>query len=101
MASDHSPASFREYAGVLAAFIVVMAFVAIGFLQMAANVLLEKVVSIPESWMAAMLSLASAAIGFLIGKQSSGTVLAPPTVNASPDATITVSPGGPAMPEPQ
>lgn len=73
MNSDGDPASFREYAGALVAFIVVMAFVAIGFVSMAITVFNDKTIAVPGDWMAAMLSLASAALGFLIGKQTTGT----------------------------
>lgn len=59
---------FKEVAGVLCAFLVVMAFVLIGFSQMATTIMLGTTISAPSDWMAAMLSLASAALGFLIGK---------------------------------
>lgn len=61
---------FREYAGVLIAFLVVIAYVGIGFVQTAAIVFLGKEVLMPPDWMAAMLSLASAGLGYLIGKQT-------------------------------
>ena len=70
------PAPFREYAGVLCAFVVVTAFIATGFLQMASEAVFGIKVTAPPDWSAAMLSLASAALGFLIGKQSTG-----PTAN--------------------
>jgi len=65
----HAPAThFREYAGVLTAFLTVIAFVLIGFAQMLAELFLGSKITAPPDWMAAMLSLASAALGFLIGK---------------------------------
>lgn len=75
-----SPANFREYAGVLVAFIVVLAFVAIGYIQVAIVLYRGVAITIPGDWMAAMLSLASTALGFLIGKQLSGA----PTPPADP-----------------
>ncbi len=78
-------ANFREYAGALVAFIVVLAFVAIGFSVMAAKVILDVDVKEPAEWGAAMLSLASAALGFLIGKQTTGT--------AGPSITVPMGEG--------
>jgi hypothetical protein len=80
----NNPANFREYAGVLTAFIVVMAFVAIGFVTMAITLFSGKSVPVPGDWMAAMLSLASAAIGFLIGKQSTQPQPPPPAEGGQP-----------------
>ena len=60
---------FREYAGVLTAFLVVISYVGIGFVQTAVVVTTATPLEMPKDWMAAMLSLASAALGFLIGKQ--------------------------------
>lgn len=60
---------FREYAGVLAAYSVVMAFVAIGFVDMLSQAFLQETITAAPDWNAAMLSLASAALGFLIGKR--------------------------------
>lgn len=72
--------NFRESAGVLTAFLVVLAYVGIGFVQTAAVVFLGQAVQMPPDWMAAMLSLASAALGFLIGKQiGPDTPVQPPT----------------------
>lgn len=62
--------ALKDAAGVAMAFIVVLSYVGIGFVQTAAAVLLGVEVKMPPDWMAAMLSLASAALGFLIGKQA-------------------------------
>lgn len=59
---------FKEAAGVLGAFVVLLAFVAIGFLQMTAKLFFGAEVPIDGSWMAAMLSLASTSLGFLVGQ---------------------------------
>lgn len=69
--SDAKPA--REYAGVLTAFIVVIAYVGIGFSTMMAQLIFGVEVSLPEDWRSAMLSLASAALGYLIGKKIEAT----------------------------
>lgn len=63
--------AFREKAGVIVAAVIIIAFIAVGFVQVAASWFTGRPISVPGDWMAAMLSLASAALGFLIGKQSS------------------------------
>lgn len=80
-------ANFREYAGTLIAAIIVCAFVAIGFVSMAIVVFHGTPATVPGDWMAAMLSLASAALGFLIGKQTTGM----PTATVSVPAGDTVT----------
>lgn len=80
---------FKERAGVLTAFLVVISFVVIGFAQMAAFVVLGVEVKVPGDWSAAMLSLSSAALGFLIGQkipsdvQSVTTTTVPGTTNGA------------------
>lgn len=66
----HPSLPFKETAAAFTAFLVVLAFVAIGFLVMGAEALAGIKISAPGDWLAAMLSLASAALGFLIGKQA-------------------------------
>lgn len=66
------PVNFREYAGTLTAVVIVIAFIGIGFVQVGVVVWRGTPVTVPGDWMAAMLSLASAALGYLIGKQSTG-----------------------------
>lgn len=98
---------FREYAGVLTAFVVVLSYVGIGFVQTAVVVGASQSLEMPKDWMAAMLSLASAALGFLIGKQGNvdnippgytpGPVVAlPPTPAPVPPAPETALPAQPA-----
>lgn len=66
---------FKEYAGVLTAFLVVLSYVGIGFVQTAVVVTTGGDVKLPPDWMAAMLSLASAALGYLIGKQPTTSIV--------------------------
>jgi hypothetical protein len=96
MSEKATPLHFREYAGVMTAFFVVMAYVGIGFVQVAAVLTHGSAVELPGDWMAAMLSLASAALGFLIGKQSNseGGSQAPYTAALPPAATY-----APPLPE--
>ena len=67
--AKHGPLPFKETAATFTAFLVVLAFVAVGFLTMATEAFLGIKVAAPGDWLAAMLSLASAGLGFLIGKQ--------------------------------
>lgn len=62
------PAKFREYAGVLTAFLVVMSYVGIGYATSIYQGLFGTPLQLPDDWSAAMLSLSSAALGYLIGK---------------------------------
>lgn len=93
--------NFKEGAGVLTAFLVVLSYVGIGFVQTAAVVFLGQEVKMPPDWMAAMLSLASAALGFLIGKQigpdpatqqPTGAFLPPAGANPPAQATTPLPP---------
>ena len=69
--SDRKPL-WRDAASVITAFIVVIAFICIGFIDLVAQAVFDKThVQIDEGWMAAMLSLASAAFGYLVGKRKS------------------------------
>jgi hypothetical protein len=68
---ERNPATFREYAGTLAAFILVMAYAAIGFVLIAVSVTTGTMPSVPADWNASMLTLAGGALGFLVGKQTS------------------------------
>lgn len=85
------PANFREYAGVLCAFIVVMMFGSVGFIQLAIVVFHGSPVSVPGDWSASMLSLAAAAMGFLIGKQTNGQNSAPVSVPVGDTVSTTTS----------
>lgn len=58
----------REGAGITAAFITVMAFIVVGFAQMLAIVLWGLDVKAPDAWFSGLLSLSSACMGYLIGK---------------------------------
>ena len=71
MARTNSERSaLREWAGVVAALIAVVAFVNIGYALILIEVFTGLKVSPPEAWESGMISLSSAALGFLIGKQS-------------------------------
>lgn len=73
--------ALREWAGVVAALIAVVAFVNIGYALILIEVLTGLKVSPPEAWASGMISLSSAALGFLIGKQST----AGDATNRAPD----------------
>lgn len=57
---------WRDAAGVLVASIIALSYVAIGFADVTAQIFLATKVQFPESWLAAMLSLSSVALGFLL-----------------------------------
>jgi hypothetical protein len=61
---------FRDYAGVMVCSITVLSFISIGFLIMFVKVVGGGDASPPGEWLAAMLSLASTALGFLAGQKS-------------------------------
>ena len=61
----------KEAAAVLVCAVTVFAFLSIGFVIMLIKILFGLDVVPPGEWLAAMLSLASTAIGFLAGAQQS------------------------------
>lgn len=71
--------TWKDYAGIAVCSITVLSFVAIGFIIMGAKTAGVDVAP-PGDWMAAMLSLASTALGWLAGQK--GTK--PPVVQDSP-----------------
>lgn len=73
-----APAKFRDVAGALIAFSVVMAYVAVGFAIILVKVVSGVDVAPQEAWMAGLSSLASAGLGYLIGRNDMPTP-APPT----------------------
>ena len=60
----------RDYAGVMVCSVTVLSFISIGFIMMFIKVAMNSDVSPPGEWLAAMLSLASTALGFLAGQRS-------------------------------
>lgn len=87
----------KEVAGVLIASIIVLAYIGIGFISVITQSFLGVEAKFPPDWSSAMLSLASAALGFLIGKVNSGTQgsgIVTQTVLADDVATTTTSPAG-------
>lgn len=69
MSKNKNTAPFREYAGALVAVLIVLSYVVSGFVIVLCGVLLGVDVKFPGDWNAAMLSLSSASLGYLIGKQ--------------------------------
>ena len=66
------PANFREYAAALACFILIMAAIMLMFALVMVPVYTGKPVSLPEAASQFFFGLVMAAIGFLIGKQTTG-----------------------------
>lgn len=63
---------WREVAGLITAFVIVASFVAIGFMDFFSHAWfgVDSEVEFDAGWMAAMLSLASTAFGYMVGKQT-------------------------------
>jgi hypothetical protein len=59
----------KEWAAVIVASFVVIAFVAAGFTQAVFSAVYGKPIVFGSDWFAAMLSLSSAAVGWLMGKK--------------------------------
>ena len=62
--------TWKDYAGIAVCSITVLSFIAVGFVIMSAK-FLGVDMNPPGDWMAAMLSLASTALGWLAGQKSS------------------------------
>ena len=65
-----NPNNWKDYAGIAVCSVTVLAFIAIGFIIMAAKTAGVDI-NPPGDWMAAMLSLASTALGWLAGQKGS------------------------------
>lgn len=63
----------RERVGIYIAAFIVVAYTAVGFVYVAIVMARGAGIVFPSDWLASMLSLASAAMGYLIGKQTNGT----------------------------
>lgn len=63
----------REIFGVYIAAFIVISYVAVGFVYVAIVLVKGQGIVFPSDWTASMLSLASAAFGFLVGKQMTGS----------------------------
>lgn len=59
----------REWAAIIIASFIVIAFVVAGFVQALMSAIYGVTVSFGSDWFAAMLSLSSAAVGWLMGKR--------------------------------
>jgi len=73
-----NPNNWKDYAGIAVCSITVLSFIAIGFIIMAAKTAGVEMAP-PGDWMAAMLSLASTALGWLAGQKGSKEPEAAPT----------------------
>lgn len=82
-------ASFRAVAGALTAFVVVMMYSVIGFVLMGIKVATGMDIATDPAWTAGMSTLASAALGYLIGHQVGAAGRAPAEPRDPPDVTVT------------
>ena len=76
-------ATFRERAGVLVSALIVIALLAIGFIQLLLQILAGQGIRFDQTWMVQVSGLAGIALGYLIGKQSTQTSAGPPAVTPS------------------
>lgn len=86
--------TFRERAGVNASLMIIVAYIAIGFLQTALTFYSGQEFAVDPGWASAMNVLAGGAIGFLVGKQTtnqSGTTTITPA-NGVVTTTVTTDP---------
>lgn len=67
---DQSEAKQRARASTVVCSIVIISFIAIGFVTLFSKIILNISVDPPGEWLAAMLSLASTALGFLAGDKN-------------------------------
>ena len=88
-----SASTYRERAGVHAALLIILAYILIGPTEAIGSAWLGAKVVFGEGWSAAMNALAAAAVGFLIGKQTTNgpTVTASPGEGGSASAVVTSS----------
>jgi hypothetical protein len=93
------PANFREYAATLSCFMLIMAAILLVFSLIYVPVYTGKTVSIPEAASQFFFGLVMAAIGYLIGKQTTGSpapaasiaIAAPPAGDGPNTTTATVT----------
>ncbi len=69
MDQNKKTSTWKDYAGIAVCSVTVLSFIAIGFIIMFTKFLGVEM-SPPGDWMAAMLSLASTALGWLAGQKS-------------------------------
>ncbi|PYE23004.1 hypothetical protein C8J32_1086 [Rhizobium sp. PP-CC-3A-592] len=77
--------TFRERAGVYASLMIIVAHIAIGFLQTALTFYSGQEFTVDPGWASAMNALAGGAIGFLVGKQTTNQ---PGTTTITPSAGV-------------
>lgn len=77
--------TFRERAGVYASLMIIVAYIAIGFLQTALTFYSGQEFAVDPGWASAMNALAGGAIGFLVGKQTTNQ---PGTMTVTPPAGV-------------
>ncbi len=98
--SKKTTSTWKDYAGIAVCSITVLSFIAIGFVIMIAK-MANMDMSPPGDWMAAMLSLASTALGWLAGQKSTKEADAPepaPVARYIPDSICDNCPHGARSP---
>ncbi len=90
--------TFRERAGVFAALLIICSYIAMGPIEAVGSAVWGSPIRFSEGWAAAMNALASAAVGFLIGKQTTNAPAVSVPVTDAAKVTATVQPADPAGP---
>jgi hypothetical protein len=87
MDQNKKTSTWKDYAGIAVCSVTVLSFIAIGFIIMFTK-FLGVDMSPPGDWMAAMLSLASTALGWLAGQKGSSETQPQPKVDAPVDGGV-------------
>lgn len=86
---NESASTFRERAGVLAAWAIILAYISIGFVQFFLGWWSGSTsLTFDPAWTGSMNGLAGGAVGFLIGKQTTNQ---PSTTTTVTPATVTTT----------
>lgn len=95
---QQATAKFRDIAGALIAFTVVSAYLAVGFVVILVKVVSGVDVAPQEAWMAGLSSLASAGLGYLIGRNDAPVYVGPSPVLPPPLPPVASGCNVPACP---
>lgn len=85
----------RERVGVYIAAFIVIAYVGVGPAHLFMVLFRGAGITFPSDWTASMLSLASAAFGYLVGKQTTGGAPVPVTTEGEKPLSVQTIPPAP------
>ena len=64
---------WRGAAALIAAMVFIIGYVAVGFVEMAAQIFFDKTITVDKGWVTGMVGTSGSAFGYLIGKKSNRT----------------------------